>query len=330
MMNYLPQAIAEGTRIETDTEAIEVRPLVDPAKGPRDGPLTSLPLRWELSCRNRVDGSLVRFRARILILAGGTVGTAVLLLRSKDHLPDLSRHVGRNIAFNGSVKAAGILPDDFPEGDMFSGRSQPGVISYHFFDTHGITILPGKPLPLQLAAGAKLRLDGDTRVPADWGEAGVEIMKACRRRMIILDALGLTPPVASLRLVDGKPALSLPLTDGLRSYHDRIEALLRSILARNGCRLLNPTFIDREGAEREDIHFSTAHQTGSCRMADAKERGVVDAMGEVFDYPGLYVSDGAAVPTSLAVNTSLTILANAERIAAGLVERFMSNAAATR
>ena len=43
--------------------------------------------------------------------------------------------------------------------------------------------------------------------------------------------------------------------------------------------------------------------------------------GEVFDNPGLYVSDGSAIPTSLAVNTSLTILANAERIAAGILER---------
>jgi len=57
-------------------------------------------------------------------------------------------------------------------------------------------------------------------------------------------------------------------------------------------------------------------------MADSKEQGVVDASGEVFGYPGLYVSDGAAIPSSLAVNTSLTILANAERIAAGLIDRY--------
>jgi cholesterol oxidase len=49
---------------------------------------------------------------------------------------------------------------------------------------------------------------------------------------------------------------------------------------------------------------------------------VTDANGEVFDHPGLYVSDGAAIPSSLAVNTSLTILANAERVAAGILRRY--------
>ncbi len=57
-------------------------------------------------------------------------------------------------------------------------------------------------------------------------------------------------------------------------------------------------------------------------MANSKASGVVDVSGEVFDYPGLYVTDGAAIPTSLAVNTSLTILANAERIAATIRSRY--------
>ena len=51
-------------------------------------------------------------------------------------------------------------------------------------------------------------------------------------------------------------------------------------------------------------------------MADRKKDGVVNANCEVFDYPGLFVTDGATIPTSLAVNTSLTILANSERAAA--------------
>ena len=90
---------------------------------------------------------------------------------------------------------------------------------------------------------------------------------------------------------------------------------MRSILVRNGCRLVDAEFRDGDGRPTDRPFYSTAHQTGSCRMADAPENGVVDRDGRVFGYPGLYVTDGAAIPSSLAVNTSLTILANAERIA---------------
>ena len=57
-------------------------------------------------------------------------------------------------------------------------------------------------------------------------------------------------------------------------------------------------------------------------MADSKNLGVVDVAGEAFDLPGLYVTDGAAIPGSIAVSTSLTILANAERIAEGILRRY--------
>jgi hypothetical protein len=46
----------------------------------------------------------------------------------------------------------------------------------------------------------------------------------------------------------------------------------------------------------------------------------VNALREIFDYSGLYVRDGAAIPTWLAVDSSLTIMANAERIAAHLTQ----------
>ena len=54
-------------------------------------------------------------------------------------------------------------------------------------------------------------------------------------------------------------------------------------------------------------------------MADDPERGVVDDLGRVHNYPGLYVLDGSIVPTALGVNPSKTIAALAERGAANLV-----------
>jgi hypothetical protein len=63
----------------------------------------------------------------------------------------------------------------------------------------------------------------------------------------------------------------------------------------------------------------SAHPIGTARMSDTAALGVVDANGEVYGYPGLYVMDGAAVPTALGVNPSLTVAALAERSATSLV-----------
>ncbi len=48
-------------------------------------------------------------------------------------------------------------------------------------------------------------------------------------------------------------------------------------------------------------------------MADDPADGVVKPTGEVYGAPGLYVMDGAAIPTATGVNPSHTIAAVAER-----------------
>lgn len=329
LLNYLPQARAAGAMITTGLEAVSVRPLHDPRGSASGRPLSGIRPRYEVVCRSVEDPSRgVRIRARLVVLAGGTIGTARLLLASRRYLPRLSSHVGRNICFNGSVKVAGLLPESFPDGDMFTGRSHPGMISYEFLDSHGLTIAAAKPLPLQLVASARIRLDGDPREPAYWGQANVDVMRRMRRRGMVIFSLGMTPPAGVLTLDgDGEPRLRLPLNGGLRRYYEETAALLRSILRRNGCQLIDAELRDRDGGPLEEPFYSTTHHTGSCRMGESPADGVVDPDGEVFGYPGLFVTGGAAIPSSLAVNTSLTILANAERIAARILERCPSGPA---
>jgi cholesterol oxidase len=329
-LNYLPAAKAAGMRVLTDLEALDVRLLErDPSRtrGRPVGP--DLPFRYEVRCRGARGAEDALLRAKVLVLGGGTVGTARLLMASARHLPRLGPHVGRNIAVNGMVKAVGILPDGFVEGDMVSGMSHPGVISYQFWDSLGITLSAAKPLPLQLVASARLSVRGATHGPLDWGEAHVGLMRQYRRRMIVLYALGLTPPAAWLeRKPNGDLEPRLAVDDDLEAYHARTKGLLHDVLERNGCRIVDVRLTDLKGEPHPGIHFDTTHMTGSCRMADSPRDGVVDAAGEAFHYPGLHVTDGAAVPSSLGVNSSLTILANAERIGALLAHRLAPRATA--
>jgi choline dehydrogenase-like flavoprotein len=325
LVTYLPQVVEAGVRIETNIEAMSVRPLVRVQGTARAGRMSGVPHRYEVLCRDTVNGEYRRVRAKLLVVAAGSLGSARLLLASRDRLAFLGDQVGRNLAFNGSVKAAGMLPDGFPEGDMFVGRSHPGMISYEFLDSRHITIAASKPLPVQAVAAARLRLDGDEREPAWWGTAHTELMRRYRHRLMVIYALGMTAPLGRLTAHGGSSLrVDLEVTDDLRRYHEETLHLLHDILRRNGCRIVDADMRRQDGTRYGDPFFSSAHFVGTCRMADSERRGVVDRHGEAFAYPGLYVTDGAAIPSSLAVNTSQTILANAERIAAEIVRRYAS------
>lgn len=56
----------------------------------------------------------------------------------------------------------------------------------------------------------------------------------------------------------------------------------------------------------------TAHILGGARMAESPEEGVVDGACRVFGHSGLWVVDGAVIPSNLGANPSLTIVAVAE------------------
>jgi cholesterol oxidase len=68
----------------------------------------------------------------------------------------------------------------------------------------------------------------------------------------------------------------------------------------------------------------TVHPLGGCVLADKPALGVTSAdpasFGEVFGYRGLYVADGAMVPTSTGSNPVATICALSEMVAEGITQ----------
>jgi hypothetical protein len=65
----------------------------------------------------------------------------------------------------------------------------------------------------------------------------------------------------------------------------------------------------------------TAHPLSSCRIGDDPATSALTSDHELRGSPGLFVTDGSAVPTSLTVNPSLTIAALAERASVAIAAR---------
>lgn len=311
LLNYLPQAVSHGAEIYCDQEVKIIKPIEEGN------------FRYFVTAENPVSQETLQIKTKILILGAGTLGTALLLLKNKKNFSDWNPHIGKHIAFNGGVASAGILPDDLPDVDNFTGYSIPGVISYEFLNSHGIVVFPAKPLPLQLVASGRYYNHNQKGEKLYWGDPNVEWMKKYRKRIMILYALGFTPPCGEIRLnTNGKIEVLLKNQKHIWNHQDEVKVVLDSILLRNQCSLIQAETIGMEGRPYSKRHATTAHHVGSCRMADSPEQGVVNPQGEMFGYPQLFITDGSAIPSSTAVNPSLTVLANSERITHGILEKF--------
>lgn len=69
------------------------------------------------------------------------------------------------------------------------------------------------------------------------------------------------------------------------------------------------------GAQDTWSYNRSAHTIGTCRMGDHARTAVVNAEGQSFDVPNLYISDNSLFPSALSVNPALTIMALSLRIA---------------
>jgi choline dehydrogenase-like flavoprotein len=108
---------------------------------------------------------------------------------------------------------------------------------------------------------------------------------------------------AQILLAGGAEEVMVPAT---RAISIRSEADLRKLDAL--------TFAPHE------VPFFGTTNTGACRMGADPRTSVVDPFGKLHHVENLYLSDGSILPGSPGVDPSLTIMANALRIADHLTE----------
>lgn len=322
-MNYLRGAERAGAEIRPEHEAIQVRPADGGYRvvyGPTDGSSLARPQSPDPSSAQEIQ-------ARWVIVAGGAIGTAGLLGRSRAHLPELSRHLGRHLSGNGDLALAALLPPDRRLPGRGRMEQHKGVamdtVCYEWLESHGFIIITQHQLtPATLVNG-----DG---TPQWWGRRKKNVMKHYADQMVGLAVIGVDGSPGEVRTVPdqsdeigvtpafGVSGIDFPIDRETDRLYSDARRIVGGLVERMG-----GTFLDVSlslSPNYGEMAFS-AHPLGTARRGDGPETGVVDSYGEVFGYPGLFVTDGAAVPTALGVNPSLTIAALAERSALRMVRQ---------
>ena len=301
-VSYVPLALRAGAQLFTDAKVRHV--LVE--GGRAAGVLA-----------RTAGGGRLRVRARAVALACGTLLTPVLL--EKNGLCRASGQLGRNLSIHPAV-AAFALFDERIEGY----NAIPQGYAIEQFHDEGL-LFEGGSLPPDIAAGSL----------ASFGPRFVEIMESYDRVAIfgfmIQDrSRGRVRPGPY-----GRPLITYWLDDGDVARIKRGVELLARVFFAAGARAVLPLvhgfdeFRDERDLERfraarvraRDFDLSAYHPLGTARIAGDPRLGVCNADHEAWDLPGLYVTDGAAVPTSLAVNPQLTIMALATRAAERIAAR---------
>jgi cholesterol oxidase len=330
IMNYLPDAKAHAAQIFTQLHVRHVERLAD---------------GW------RVHGHIVddairdaafETRARIVILAAGTMGSTEILLRSAENGLRLSARVGCGFSGNGDTIGFAYDTDHVINGIGFGTRdlkrgAAPGPCSTAMLDLrrpgdpkHGMVIEDGA-IPGALAGVLAPLLALESKAFGKWREEGLTDLIKKEVRTIESEILGaysgavMNTLFVLLMAHDESRGRMYLQEDRLRvdwpglglqpQFANASEMIERLTAALGGIYVRNPIW------NRFTNHnMVTGHPLGGCLMADAAESGVVNHKGQVFSgdsgnavHAGLYVMDGSVVPTALGVNPLLTISALAER-----------------
>jgi len=333
---YLSAARHQGAELRTRCEVRRFAPL--PSGGYRVCYVRHDPDREGQPTRTAELPEMV-IDADRLVLAAGTFGTTYLLLRSLDAFPALSRRAlgtrfsgngdlltflvghgdGTSRAVDGSrgpvITSAIRVPD---ESDGGSGRGYyvedagyPGFVDWMIEAAGG----PRGARRLLRFALRRLwaRLSHDPRSDLSAELAALLGSGALSSSSLPLLGMGRDVPDGVMRLAKGYLDVDWTVATSA-AYFDRVRSTMREIAGELGA-----SFRDNPLWWRKRV--ITVHPLGGCPMGRHQGEGVVNADGEAFGYPGLFVCDGSVMPGPVGANPSLTIAAFADRMAERIAER---------
>lgn len=304
LITYLHEAAARGARMVVDCDVRRVTIERGAATG----------------IEAHVGRHRLQVRARQVVVAGGSIHSPAVLLRSGIQLPAL----GRNLALHPATAVLAHMPEPV--------RPWTGTVQAHYSDQfadldHGygfkFETAPVHPslqalaapwesaaghrdrmaqLPQTALVGILLRDRFGGRVTVDRG--GVAVV---HYRLSAYDRGHLRHAIArAAELLESTGArdIWLPLAQSV-SYRPAGPAARADWLSR----------VDAAGWGPNQLLLVTFHQMASCRMGASAATSVVDAEHRVWGIRNLYVADASTFPSASGVNPMLTVMAIAHRAA---------------
>jgi len=334
LLNYIPAAEAYGA---------EIRPLHEVqaiGRAQTRGYRYAVEY-WTLDPKdynNRLINGVIE--AKIVILAAGTMGTPVILQRSAHQLllGQMPPAVGRHFSANGDRVTMAAL-DEGKVRDLLGLQRAPGIAYQAFaigkpiasmtfdyldpsapeFTRFGLQQLYTPPFTNQIYEDG---VDG----PPTW--FGVDKRELTSRWRSWLTMAAFTEDAnegffdASKIPQYGNFQRNGAVSTGQAVYNiaaetvrgfDLSDAAARSIMTMDGLATHHLVTATK--------NIQCAHPLSSCRIGDHPGTSALDDNHELRGHPGIFVTDGSSVPTSLCVNPSLTIAALAERASSILLRR---------
>ncbi|AUD05863.1 GMC oxidoreductase [Spirosoma pollinicola] len=258
-----------------------------------------------------IDGKPRQFRAAIVVVACGAINSAALLLKSANEkhpngLANGSGQLGRNFMKHNSAAMLGISLKENPT----SFQKTLACNDYYFGDRDfpypmGHVQLLGKSDKGQIAPDAPFFTPGvvlsemaDHSV--DWWFTGEDLPDENNR----------------VAVIDGQ--IHLNYTENNLTGFNRLIATWKEVLAKIDTKHV---FMPHDIYLSKDIPLAgVAHQVGTARFGTDPNTSVLDLNCKAHEIDNLYVVDGSFFPSIGAVNPSLTIMANAFRVAEHLTK----------
>ncbi|MCY0386798.1 GMC family oxidoreductase [Robbsia sp. Bb-Pol-6] len=256
------------------------------------------------------DGETIRFSADIVVVACGALSSALLLLRSGTErhpkgLANGSDQVGRNYMRHNQSVLMALMRE--PHDTVFQKTL---ALSDFYFGADDFAF----PLGLiQMCATSHADQIRGEALPG-WLEWLPEMpFEQMARHSIDFWLSSEDLPRSENRIRYDGERVVLDIQEGNMEAHHLLRQKLQDLLTQSGA---HPTFMERNLYLGKNIPIGgTAHQAGTARFGTDPASSVLDLDCKAHELDNLYVSDASFFPSIGAVNPTLTIIANALRVA---------------